>query len=365
MNTVASKVLTNKERLVRFAQREPLDRGIFWPEHPWTETADRWIHEGMEPDHDFGFDFDERCSRNSLGVNVGFSPPFEPEVLEDEGSTLLVRDQYGIVKRQRKDGYGMPQFVSFPVSDRKSWEAIKPRLDPETRGRFPADWPKRVVSLEFADLPVTTPQSHLDGFFGYLRELCGDDVYYLLHDDPDLIHDMLDFQVHRITTFVRRITQDIPIHRHYIWEDMCFKTGPLIGPKMFRRFLLEPYQRTVQVSRSCGIPLVDVDSDGNVAKLIPLWLEAGVDMLHPMEVTAGMDVVALKQQYGDRLLLRGGIDKRELARDYASIDYELARVRPAYEMGGYIPTVDHSVPPDVPWDNYQYYTEKRAELVGV
>jgi uroporphyrinogen decarboxylase len=350
--------------LVRFARRKTLDRGIFWPEYPWTEAAERWAGEGRLPNCDLGFDFDERRSRNCLGVNIGFDPPFVQEVLADEGSTLLVRDAYGIVKRQRKDASGMPQFVSFPVHDRQSWQEIQRRLDPETPGRFPDDWNERIATLKHEDLPITTPQSHLDGFFGYLRELCGDDIYYLLHDDPGLIHDMLDYQVHRITSFVRRITADLPLQRHYIWEDMCYKTGPLIGPEMFREFLLEPYQRTIEVSRACGIPLIDVDSDGNVESLLSLWLEAGVDMLHPMEVAAGMDVVALKKEHGDRLLVRGGIDKRELAKDRASIDREIARVRPAFEQGGYIPTVDHSVPPDVSWDNYLYYTEKRAALVG-
>lgn len=357
--------LTSRERFGRLVRREPLDRGLFWPEKPWAETKRRWRNEGMPEGYDFGFDFDEDASRICLGVSIGFSPPFEEKILKDEGDTLLVRDQYGIVKRQRKDGYGMPQFVSFPVSDRKSWEQMQKRLDPTSPGRFPQDWPERAAQLKHVDFPITTVRSHLDGFFGYLRELCGDHIYYLLHDDEGLIHDMLDFQVYRITTFIKQITRDVPIDRHYIWEDMCFKTGPLIGADMFRKFLLGPYQRVIKVSKACGVTAVDVDSDGNLLRLLPLWVEAGVDMIHPLEVAAGMDVVQLKKEHGDRLILRGGIDKRELAKDFASIDRELARIRPAYELGGYIPTVDHSVPPDVSWDNYQYYHEKRARLLGV
>jgi len=356
--------LTSRERLRRVVRRQPLDRGLFWPEKPWTETRDRWLAEGMAPDHNFGYDFDEDRSRTCLGVNIGFNPPFEQEILTDEGEHLVVRDQYGIVKRQRRDGYGMPQFISFPVTDRASWERLRPRLDPESPGRFPTDWPARTAELRAADFPITTMRSHLDGFFGFLRELCGDHIYYLLRDDPGLVHEMLAFQVYRISTFLRRITRDIPVDRHYIWEDMCFKTGPLIGPRMFERFLLQPYRSVVEVSKSCGIPAVDVDSDGNLDKLLPLWIEAGVDMIHPLEVAAGMDILRLKREYGERIILRGGIDKRELAKDRAHIDAELARIRPAVEMGGYIPTADHTVPPDVSWDNYQYYHERRARLVG-
>lgn len=87
-------------------------------------------------------------------------------------------------------------------------------------------------------------------------------------------------------------------------------------------------------------------------------------MLHPFEVQAGMDVVAIGKQYGGRVTLRGGVDKRQLTTDRAAIDREIERIRPAYESGHYIPAADHSIPPDVPYDNYCYYTEKRRKLVG-
>jgi len=60
----------------------------------------------------------------------------------------------------------------------------------------------------------------------------------------------------------------------------------------------------------------------------------------------------------------GGIDKRALAAGPRAIDAEIARVRPAYELGGYLPCVDHSVPPDVLWDNFRYYLDRKRELVG-
>jgi len=60
----------------------------------------------------------------------------------------------------------------------------------------------------------------------------------------------------------------------------------------------------------------------------------------------------------------GGVDKRALAAGPDAIDRELERIRPAVEAGGCIPAVDHSVPPDVSWENFQYYLKRRAELLG-
>ncbi len=111
--------------------------------------------------------------------------------------------------------------------------------------------------------------------------------------------------------------------------------------------------------------MILVDSDGNVDKLIPLWLEAGLDGVYPLEVAAGMDVVDLRRRYGERLVIKGGIDKRVLAQGKAAIDAELARVMPLVEQGRYIPTIDHAVPPDVPYANMCHYWEQKKRLLGI
>jgi hypothetical protein len=77
-----------------------------------------------------------------------------------------------------------------------------------------------------------------------------------------------------------------------------------------------------------------------------------------------MDVNEVNKQYGNKLSMRGGVDKREISKDFSGIDKEIDRIRPAFEMGGYIPHIDHSVPPTVSWDNYRYYLEKLCKLLG-
>ena len=108
-----------------------------------------------------------------------------------------------------------------------------------------------------------------------------------------------------------------------------------------------------------------VDSDGDVSELIPLWLEAGINGIYPMEVAAGNDLVELRREYGRDLLMTGGIDKRVLARDRRAIDDELAARIPLAEQGGYIPHIDHGIPHDVPYENFAYYWERKKELLGI
>ena len=76
----------------------------------------------------------------------------------------------------------------------------------------------------------------------------------------------------------------------------------------------------------------------------------------PFEVQAGMDVVGIREEYGNSFCIIGGIDKRALARDRESIRTEVNRVVPYFlKRGRYIPSLDHSIPTDVSLDIFKYY----------
>ena len=84
-----------------------------------------------------------------------------------------------------------------------------------------------------------------------------------------------------------------------------------------------------------------------------------------LEAAAGEDPVALRRRYGKDLLLVGGIDKRALAKDRRDIEREvLAKAPFLLEHGGWIPSIDHAVPPDVPLENYRYYLSLLRKLAG-
>ena len=86
-------------------------------------------------------------------------------------------------------------------------------------------------------------------------------------------------------------------------------------------------------------------------------------MLWPMEVAPGSDVVAVKAAYGERLVPVGGIDQRALRQDRRAVDREIERIRPTYEMGGYIPCADGMLG-DISWDTFAHYLNGLGHLVG-
>jgi uroporphyrinogen decarboxylase len=124
---------------------------------------------------------------------------------------------------------------------------------------------------------------------------------------------------------------------------------------MFRTFALPRYKKVCRWLHDRGIKHIGLDSDGNISKLIPIWLEAGINVLWPFEVQSGMDVLEVRKTYGRDLVLMGGIDKRVLSRGGQSMREEVDRVTPLVEDGGYIPEPDHSIPPDVAWQDFCEY----------
>ncbi|HUU43584.1 MAG TPA: uroporphyrinogen decarboxylase family protein, partial [Planctomycetota bacterium] len=149
------------------------------------------------------------------------------------------------------------------------------------------------------------------------------------------------------------------------FEDCAGKNGPLFSPDLFRRFFLKPYRCITDRMRGAGIRSFWVDCDGNPELLIPLWMEAGINCLWPLEQASGMDPVRLRRSFGTDLVLAGGIDKREIARGPQAIEKELyAKIPPLVEQGGYIPHIDHTVPPDVSYEDFMCYLELKLKLTG-
>ena len=187
----------------------------------------------------------------------------------------------------------------------------------------------------------------------------------LFYDDPAFVEEMMDATADFIIAMMGKILDHTDVDVYGFWEDMAYHTGPLVGPELYRRFAFPRYRRVVDYVRSRGVPHVCLDSDGAVSSLIPIWVDAGIDILYPFEVQAGMDVLAVRKRFGKDLKLWYGIDKRVVATGPAAIDAELARVRPLIEEGGYVPGIDHSLPPDVPYAHYLYYMRKLGEACGV
>jgi uroporphyrinogen decarboxylase len=149
-----------------------------------------------------------------------------------------------------------------------------------------------------------------------------------------------------------------------ISEDMAYKEHSMISPAMARRFLQPAYDQWAAAIRASGCELIDMDSDGRIDELIPIWIDSGINVCDPIEVAAGNDLRAFRARFGRAMAYRGGIDKRAIAAGGPTIRAEIDRIRPVIADGGYIPGCDHGVPPDISWPAYVDYARLLAHATG-
>ena len=341
----------------------PMDRAPYRSWGAWPETIERWTTEGYDPENPPDFGTDRWVTRNWFLPN----PPFEHQVVEENEETILYVNHEGILIRERKDQRysSMPQFVRFPVETPEDFRTFwQERMQPDLSARIGPTWKEQLAAYRDRDFPLIVFPDRWGGCFGPQRNLLGvENLCMTFYDDPAFIEEMLDANADFLIAMMDQILDHTHVDVFGFWEDMAYKTGPLIGPELFRKFALPRYRRVVDFCRNRGIEWFCLDSDGDVSKLIPIWLDAGINILYPFEVQCGMDVVKVRKEYGRDLRMWYGIDKRALARGPEAIDAELARVAPLVQDGGYVPSTDHSLPPDISFQNYCVFMEKLSHIL--
>ncbi len=339
-------------------------------------SLEAWKEQGMPEGANFGelFHLDPPgdYTLGQLGwCEAAFSPAFEVKVIEDRGDHEIEQDYAGrhvLYFKGRRSGF-MPEYVDHPVKDMRTWqECCKWRMDPSSPERY-ADLEQRMsAAKEAASRGLMICQNIIGGYM-YLRSLIGPaDLLYAFHDQPELIHDCMETWFALADAVTARHQEHVTFDEVFLAEDICYNHGILISPGMMREFLLPYYQQLLsniksrQIDRSRHL-YVQIDTDGDCRPTIPVYTEAiGMDAMSPFEVASGCDVVEIGRQY-PKLMMRGGIDKRVLAKGRKAIDEHLEYVLPAMrERGGYIPCCDHGVPAEVPYEDYLYYRERCVEL---
>ncbi len=366
--------MTLRERYRRVMAFQPVDRVPNFELCLWGQTTERWIREGMPETVSGNFfpgePYFHLDVRDFVPLDIGMDPPFAYEVLEEDERYLVARHANGIVTKALKEGtvrgtrLCMDQYLAHPVTDRASFAAIKARYDPLSPARYPADWAAKVAAWRTRDYPLFLLHNGTFGLYSWLRSWVGtEEISYLFYDEPALVDEMLEFATEFLLALVERALRETDCDSFNFFEDFAGKGAALISPTLFRKFFLHRYQRIISRLKAAGIAHIWLDSDGDVFSLIPLLLEAGVDCLWPLEQASGMDPRRVRKAY-PHLALAGGIDKMEIAKGRAAIDAEVyAKIPPLVEQGGYLPILDHAVPPDIALDDFTYYLEVKSRLL--
>lgn len=356
-----------RERFIETFSFGKPDRIFFIPQWFWRSTISRWHGEGLPRDvhidEFFGFDRYE-----VVPVSLEFLPFMEEEVYFENEKYRIFRRGDGCRLKVFKRTYeaSMPQWLDYPIKTRFDWEReVKPRLNPKSPARYPLWWDDYVRWVKDRDYPLGISAG---SFFGWIRNWMGIERFsILLYEDPEFIREIAEYIANFVIDVIRRAVEDIELDFAVIWEDMAMKTGPLIPPKKFKELMAPACKRVCDFLHSHGINIILLDSDGFIDPLIPIWLDSGVTGVYPMEVAAGENVVSLRKRYGRRLAMFGGVDKRILPEGPSRIMHHLfqdVKLPWMIMQGGYVPFVDHAVPPDVSLENFLYYWKISKEVAS-
>lgn len=366
--------MNSKERMSRILKHQPVDRiGLF--EVFWRETAVKWAAEGRfgKPedisDH-FGLDVRRTGGEITPGnyklINLVGEVEKADTVVEETETTRLVRDGNGALLRWFKNGASAPEHVGFEVAERQDWEdRILPRfLDEKT-------YEKRI---NFAAYRETRQKCARDqrfmtcgvvGAFDLMTPMCGHENLLMgMAADPDWVRHMAgvyaDLSVRLLETLFAR--EGLP-DGLWVWDDLGYKHTPFMATAMYRELIMPAHKKLFDFAHSKGLPVV-LHCDGFVEALIPSLIEAGINCLQPIEIKAGMDLLRIKKNFGDKIALIGGMDERVLeTNDLKAVERELAaKVPGAMAGGGYVLQVDHSVSHVVEYDTYRFFVERGLEM---
>ena len=388
--------MTNREReQATLNFQKPEGRGtVAETFYPWVLTTKRFKEEGMPAEiADGAKDITNNIVGNKANQTekylaaewgrgvmeyeqyLGFDPVrrihfvlpfrrFEEKIIEETPEHIIKQDIYG---RQVIKNTGSDLELDYKpvIETMEDWENLKLHAEKELEAYFSDEQIEAAYGhlAEGHNRGDYSIRLNIEGFFWVPRELLGIEAHmYAFYDEPELLHAINDYILEIYRTKLLKVIDLVQPDVIYFMEDLSGKNGPMVSPDCFEEFVADYYRALIPLFKKHGVGNVFVDTDGDFARLIPNFMDAGVDGFLPMDVNAGMDIVEVRKQF-PKLKFIGSFNTLEIAKGPEAIDKEFDRILPVIRGGGYIPGSDHQVAPSTSLENYQYYIKKLKKIM--
>ena len=360
-------LFTDRERFNRQMHYQPVDRCFNMEFGYWDENFTEWpifYENGItsNAEADIFFNFDRTAS---IGGRVWMLPVFPREVVEVREATKLLINEDGLLAEVPLDGHDtIPHFIKASIVTPDDWKKVKAE-------RFALDHPLRVVDVE--SLKAKHPEDRdyplgvwTGSMIGKIRDmLTFEGLIYAIADYPAMVEDMVETSCQLVEYALDQLLPHFHFDYAAGWEDICYKAGPIVNPRWFKRVITPRYKRIHDKLKAHGIDIWWIDCDGDVRPILPAMMEGGVTCLFPYEVNSCAHPGELFRDFGKDLRIMGGFDKIEMGKGRDAIKAYMDTLVPLVERGGYIPFCDHRCPPNIHPDDYLYYLDLKEEYFGL
>jgi len=349
--------MTTYERMKRMYEHKEADR-VPIDDQPWAPTIERWHREGMPRNVSyrdfFGLD-------HIISIGGDNSPQYPEKVIEETPEYKIHTTSWGATLKNWTHTGGVPEFLDFTVKDPDSWAKAKKRMVP-SKNRV--DWD--LLKREYKTWREKGYWISTYWWFGF------DVTHAWMVGTERLLTAMALQPEWCVDMFNTYLDLDIAVFE-MIWDagytfdevhwpdDMGYKGTQFFSLDMYRNLVKPVQKRACDWAHSHGIK-AHLHSCGNINAFIGDLIDAGIDMLNPLEVKAGVNPVALKKEFGSQLAFHGGINA-VLYSDRDKLTEEMERVVPVMKKdGGYWLSSDHSVPESVSVEDFRYFVQLGKKL---
>lgn len=371
--------MTPRERVARTMAHKPVDRIPIYDQY-WLDTQ-RTFRKGLgkelpAPPQDRPVDWGDQAEAAKQGtmwelfdldiIEVGW-PAFDlklgfREVVEETDEWAILRDGHLSERKWWKHRQGTPEHVRYGINSPEKWNDVKQLLTPD---------PNRIRWDEFKPIYERAKRDNRFICYGTVEVIeIGKDVIghemmcRAMIKQPDWLHEVFDTYTRlQIDMFHMFEEAGYPCDGAFVYGDIAYKNGPFMSPRHYREFVQPYHKRLFDEFKKRDMPVM-FHTDGDVRSLIPHFLESGISALNPLEAKANMDLRELAPEYGDRLGFIGNIDVMVIAtNDRDLIREELkAKLAAAMPYRGYVYHSDHSIPPGVTLETYQWMLDEVRRL---
>jgi len=279
-----------------------------------------------------------------------------------DGSTT---DEWGITRVLENED---DQIVRFPLAE-ADLAALERFPWPDATGQGRYDRVAAAARAIRAQGLAVSAQPDINGVFELACWLCGfDRVLMDMVGDPDFIRALFEkitaIQERFAANYYPKIGGDADMVQ--LGDDFGTQNGPFFSPDMYRE-LIVPYQRRYhQAIRAGTSAKIFHHSCGSVYRLLEDMIEAGVEILNPVQTNAAeMDLKTLKKEFGSRLVFHGGINVQTVLPHGtpAEVRDEVKRVIDILAPGGgYVLAPSHNIQGDTPPENVVAMFEAALEF---
>lgn len=297
-------------------------------------------------------DYMDLCDELDLDAVITGTPStlYRSEIIDKEKGRF--RNEWGTVRQQGKEV--VSAIVDEPIKKAEAIYAYK-APDPNDEYRF---FFLRALVQRFKGKRLVG--MHIHDAFNYPYYLMGmENLFIAIFENPDAVHKIVEISVEHNIALAKKA---VALGADFILlgDDYGGGNQLLVSPDMFREFFLPGLRKVVSAVKDMGV-FCFKHCCGNINEILDDMVTTGIDVLHPLDPSANMDILAVKETYKE-LVVMGGINCYKPLCEFSG--KEIAdETRRAVEIigknGRYIIASSNSVHSDAKPENYRIMQEVR------